>query len=122
MIYLLVEVVTHHQHVEVFVDGVLGVGSSGVGGGGQHVGFTAHSDDVGGVTTSRALRVVCVDRATAEGFDGLFHTSRLIQRVRVNHHLGQRSIVRLLTLQHTDECKEMFITGAILFLTHYTIL
>ena len=98
ILYLLVEVVTHHQHVEVFVDGVLGVGSGGVGGGRQHVGFPTHADDVGGVTPSRALRVVRVDRSTAEGLDGLFHTSRLIQRVRVNHHLRHRPILKLLTL------------------------
>src|SRR4029077_373668 len=41
-----VEVVADHQHVQVLVDSVDRVGHGRIGGGGQHVGFAAQSDDV----------------------------------------------------------------------------
>ena len=48
----------HHQHVQVLVDGVLGEGSRGVGGGREHVLSAAHRDDVGSVASTGALAVV----------------------------------------------------------------
>lgn len=51
--------------------------------------FSAHGDDVWGMTTASALAVVRVDRAALEGGHGAFKAARLVQGVRVDDHLLQ---------------------------------
>ena len=48
---------------------------------------TTDADDVRGVASTGALRVVGVDGASLEGLDRLLAARRLVQRVRVDHHL-----------------------------------
>ena len=80
----LVEVMTHHQHVEVFVHGVLGEGPRRAGGRGKHLLLAADLDDVRRVPTPRALGVVRVDGTSLERLHGLLHAARLVERVGVN--------------------------------------
>ena len=61
-----VEVVAHHQHVEVLVDRVDGVRPRRVGRRRQHVRLAARLDDVGRVAAAGAFGVVGVDRAALE--------------------------------------------------------
>jgi hypothetical protein len=81
------QVMAHHQHVEMLVDGVLRVGPGRVRGGGQHVREARDLDDVRRVAAARALRVEGVDGAAAEGRDGVLDEARFVQRVGVDHHL-----------------------------------
>ncbi len=82
-----VQVVAHHQHVHVFVQRVDGERARRVGGGGQHVGFAHHLENVGCVATAGALAVVGVNGAALEGGDGVFDKARFIECVGVNRHL-----------------------------------
>ena len=82
-----IEVVAHHQHVEVLLQGVARVGARRVGGAGQHVGFAADANDVGGVATAGPFGVEGVDRAAGDGADRVLHEARLIEGVGVDAHL-----------------------------------
>ena len=70
-----VEVVAHHQHVEMFVKRVGGVGAGGVGAAGQDVGQAGDLDDVGGVAATGALGMEGVDGAALERGDRVFDES-----------------------------------------------
>ena len=85
--HLRIEVVADQQHVEVLVDGVLGVRQRRIGGRRQHVRFTGQLQDVGGVTATRALRVERVDRASGDRLDGRLDEAGLVQRIRVQGDL-----------------------------------
>ncbi len=50
-----IEMVADHQHVEMFVNGVDRVRPGGIGGTGQHIRFTANSNDVRRVAAAGAL-------------------------------------------------------------------
>ena len=82
-----VQVVTHHEHVQMLVHGVHGEGHGRVGRGRQAIGLAADPDDVGRVAASRAFRVIGVDGAALERADGFLHEPRLVQRVGVDRHL-----------------------------------
>src|SRR5205823_2535907 len=82
-----VEVVAHHQHVEVFVDGVDGVGPRRVGRTGQYVRQAAQFDDVRGVAATGALGMKGVDVPALEGGDRVLDKARFVQRVAVDRDL-----------------------------------
>ena len=84
---VLVEVVTHHEHVEVLVEGVHRQRSRGVGAAGDDVGLAAHAEDVGGVAAAGALGVVGVDGAPAERRDGVVDVAGFVQGVGVDGDL-----------------------------------
>ncbi len=64
--HLRAQVMADHQHVEVFLDRVHGVGPRGVRGRRNHVRETGDPDDVRGVAAARPFRVIGVDRALAD--------------------------------------------------------
>ena len=68
-----IQVVAHHQHVHVFVQGVDGVGACGVGGGGQHIGLAHHFQNVRCMAATRALGMESVDGAPLECGHRVFH-------------------------------------------------
>src|SRR5262245_66657780 len=76
-----VEVVTHHQHVEVLLQRVHGEGARRVGRGGQHVVEPRYLDDVGGVAAAGTLGVESMDGATLEGGGGVLHEARCVEGV-----------------------------------------
>ena len=82
-----VEVMADHEHVEMLVDRVDGVGPGRVGRGRQHVGQARDLDDVGRVAAAGALGVEGVDGAALEGRDGVLDEARFVQRVGVDRHL-----------------------------------
>ena len=82
-----VEVVAHHQHVEVFGDGVDGKRAGGVGGGGQHVGIHGGLDDVGCVAAARAFGVEGVDDAAVNRLHGVFEKTAFVEGVGVDGDL-----------------------------------
>ncbi len=82
-----VQVVAHHQHVQVFVDGVHGVGPCRVGGRRQHVILGAGGDDVRCVAAAGAFGVVGMDAAPLERGQGVFHKAGFVQGVGVDRHL-----------------------------------
>ena len=83
-----VEVVAHHQHIEVLVDGVDGKRARGVGGGGQHIGIHGCFDDVGRMAAARAFGVEGVNHAAGNGGHGVFEKTALIERVGVDGYLN----------------------------------
>src|SRR5690554_1810769 len=82
-----VQVVTHHQHVQVFIDGVHGVGPCRVGGRRQYIIFGAGGNDVRGVAAAGAFGVEGVNAAAFEGGQGVFHKAGFVQGVGVDGHL-----------------------------------
>ena len=82
-----IEMVAHHQHVEMLVDGVLGERPRRIGRGRQHVLQAGDLDDVGRVAAAGAFGVKGMDGAALEGFDGVLDEARLVERVAVDHHL-----------------------------------
>src|SRR5207244_10849000 len=82
-----VEVVAHHQHVQVLVDGVDRVGPRRVGRGRQHVWQPAQFDDVGGMPAAGAFGVEGVDVAPFEGGDRVLDKAGFVERVAVDRDL-----------------------------------
>ena len=66
-----IEMMAHHQHVEMLVDGVEGKRPGRIGRGRQHIGKPRHLHDVGRVSAAGAFGVECVDGAALEGADGV---------------------------------------------------
>ena len=79
---------THHQHVDVFVQSVDGVGTRRVGGGGQYVGLAHHFQNIGCMATASAFGVEGVNGAAFEGCYGVFHKTRFVQSVGVDGNLN----------------------------------
>ncbi|MDT4835700.1 hypothetical protein FQZ97_693740 [compost metagenome] len=82
-----VQVVAHHQHVNVLVERVDRVGHGRVGGAGQEVGLAHHAQDVGRVTASGTLGMERAEAAALGGRDGVLHEARFIERVAVDGDL-----------------------------------
>ena len=82
-----IEMVAHHQHIEMLVDGVAGVGPRRIGRRRQHVLQPRHLDDVGRVAAAGAFGVEGVDGAALERLDGVFDEAGFVERVGVDHHL-----------------------------------
>jgi hypothetical protein len=82
-----VEVMAHHQHVEVLVDRVDGVRARRVGRRRQHVRLAARPDDVGRMAAARALGVVRVDRAAADRVERRLDEAGFVQRVSMDRDL-----------------------------------
>mmetsp|Transcript_32922 Transcript_32922/g.86977 ORF Transcript_32922/g.86977 Transcript_32922/m.86977 type:complete len:576 (+) Transcript_32922:30-1757(+) len=81
---VLVQVVAHHQHVQVLVDGVDRERPRGIRGRRDDVGEAADLDDVGGVAAAGALRVVGVDGAALHRRNGVVDEAGLVDGVRVD--------------------------------------
>jgi hypothetical protein len=77
-----------HEHVEMLVHGVHGIGPRRVRGGRQHVLCAASLDDVGRVAAARAFGVIRVDRAILEGGDGVLDKAGFVQGVGMNRDLN----------------------------------
>ena len=81
------QVMTDHEHVEVFVNGIHGKRHAWIGGGRQDVRFPADADNVGGMAASRSFGMKGMNRASAECANAVVYKARLVQRVRVNGDL-----------------------------------
>ncbi len=82
-----VQMVAHHQHIEVLVQRVDGERPRRVGRRGQHVGLAAHADDVRRMAAARPLGVIRVDGAALERGDGRLDEARFVERVGVDGDL-----------------------------------
>ncbi len=82
-----VEVVAHHRHVEVLVEGVHRVGIGGIGRGRQAVRDAGDANDVGRMAAAGSFRVIHVDRAPGDGGEGILDEAGLVERVGVELHL-----------------------------------
>ena len=77
----------HHQHVEMLVDGVLGIGPRRIGRRRQHVLQSGDLDDVRRVAAAGAFGVEGVNGAALERLDGVLDEAGFVERVGVDHHL-----------------------------------
>ena len=82
-----VEVVADHQHVEMFFERVHGERTSRVCRGWQNKVLATDADDVGGMAAACAFGVEGVDGPALHRGYGIFHETRLVQRIGVDHHL-----------------------------------
>ena len=82
-----VEVMAHHQHVEVLVQRVDREGPRRVRRARQHVRLAADLDDVRRVSTARPFGVIRVNRPPLERRDRVVHVAGLVQRVGVDRDL-----------------------------------
>ena len=82
-----IEMMAHHQHVEMLVDGVAGERPRRIGRGRQHVLQAGDLDDVRRVAAAGALGVEGVDGAALERRDGVLDEAEFVERVGMDHHL-----------------------------------
>ena len=82
-----IEMMAHHEHIQMFIYGVDGVGPRRVRRRRQDIGLSARLDDVRCVAAPRTLGVVGVDRAPLHRGQRLLDETGLVERVRVNRHL-----------------------------------
>ena len=82
-----IEMVAHHQHVEMLVDSIFREWARRIGGGGQHILQARDLDDVRRMATAGAFGMKCVDGSAFEGLDCVFDETAFVQRVGVNHDL-----------------------------------
>ena len=97
-----IEVMAHHQHVQVLIDGVDRIRPRRIGRRWQHVGLAAGLDDVGCVAAARAFGVIGMDRPATNRLERRFDEARLVQRVGVNCHLHIHAIG---DLQRRIDCR-----------------
>ena len=83
-----VEMVAHHQHIEMFVQRVLGEGAGGVGAGGQHIVQARHRDNIRRMAAARPFGVEGMNGAALEGADGVLNKAGFVQCVGMDHHLN----------------------------------
>jgi hypothetical protein len=84
--YARVQMVTHHEHVEMLVERVNGKRPGRIGRARQHVRFLYNLDNVGGMTTSRPFRVVRVDGPPLHSGNAVVDVTAFVERIRVNGH------------------------------------
>ena len=89
---VLVEVMAHHQHVQMLVERVHRKRTRRVRGAREHVRFAADPDDVGRVPAAGALGVIRVDRSSLERGDRIIHVAGFVQRVGVDRHLHVETV------------------------------
>jgi hypothetical protein len=82
-----VEVMAHHEHVEMLVERVDRERPRRVGRRRQHVLEASHLHDVRRMPSAGALGVEGMNGATLEGSDGILDKAAFVQRVGVDHHL-----------------------------------
>jgi hypothetical protein len=92
MVSLRIQVVADHQHVHMLIERVVGEGHGRVGRAGQKVGLAHHLQDVGRVAAACAFGVKGAQPPPPRGFDGVFHITRFIERVRMQGHLDVRFV------------------------------
>ena len=73
-----IQVVTDHQHVEMFIRGVDRIGSRRVGGRRQYIGFTAGLDDVRSMSTTGTFGVIGVNGPALHCRQGVLDETRFI--------------------------------------------
>mmetsp|Transcript_16537 Transcript_16537/g.24247 ORF Transcript_16537/g.24247 Transcript_16537/m.24247 type:complete len:227 (-) Transcript_16537:16-696(-) len=56
-----IQMMTHHEHIQMLIHGIPRVWTGGVGAAGQHVGFPRHTNDIGCVSSTGSLGVIRVD-------------------------------------------------------------
>ena len=86
-----IEMVAHHQHVEMLVDGVAGERPRRVGGGRQHVLQAGDLDDIRRVAAAGAFGVEGVDGAALEGLHGILDEAGLVRACPNAASPGRRS-------------------------------
>jgi hypothetical protein len=82
-----VQVMTHHRHVEVFVEGVHRVGIGRIGRGRQAIRDAGDTDDVGRVAAASAFGVIHVNGAAANGGERILDKAGFVERIGVQLHL-----------------------------------
>ncbi|CFR37432.1 Uncharacterised protein [Mycobacterium tuberculosis] len=82
-----VEVVAHHQHVEMLVKGVHRMRAGRIGRAGQYIRLRRDGNDVRCVPAAGALGVVGVNRTSGDRADGVLDESGLIESVGVQRNL-----------------------------------
>ena len=87
---ILIEMMADHQHVEMLIERVDGVGPRGIGGTGQHVRLAADADDVRRVAAARAFGVIGVNRAALERGDRCLRQSRIRSACRCESSPARR--------------------------------
>ena len=90
-----IEMVAHHDHVEMFVESVAGVGIGRVGRRRQAVGFAGDADDIWRMAAASALGVVHMNSAAFDCGQRVFEESAFVQRVGMQldleiHFIGNR--------------------------------
>ena len=94
-----IEVVANHQHVEMLVDSVDGIGQRRICGGGQNIRMRAGGDDIRRMAAARAFGVKGMNGAIANCRQRIFNETGLIERIAVQRDLdvhlvghGQRAV------------------------------
>ena len=76
-----------HQHVDVFIQCVDGVGASRVGRRGQHIGFAHYFQNIRCVSATSTFGMECVDGAAFECSYRVLNKTRFVQGVGMNSYL-----------------------------------
>ena len=87
-----VQVVAHHQHVQVLVERVDGKRARRIGRRGQHVRLPHGGDDVGRMAAARSFRVKRVDGAVLEGGQRMLEKAPFVEGVAVQRHLDIHAV------------------------------
>ena len=82
-----VQMMAHHQHIEMFVDRVDRKRPGGIGRRRQNIGLAAEFYNVRCMAAASAFGVEGVNGAALEGSDGILDKAGFVQRVRVDRHL-----------------------------------
>jgi len=84
---LRIQVMAHHQHVEMLGDGIHSERARGISGRGQNVREPGDLDDVGSVAATRAFGVIGVNGPAGDGRDGIVYETRFVQCIGVDRYL-----------------------------------
>ena len=89
---------TDHQHVQMFVYGIDGVRTSGIGRRGEHVAEGSRLDDIRRVPAACTFGVIGVNRTTTDCSNSVFNKARLIKCIGVYGYLNVKVLPRRLSM------------------------
>ncbi len=99
-----VEMVAHHQHVEMFIDGIHSVRACRISRRGQHIRQPTGSDNIWCVTATRTFGVIGVNGTITNRRQCVFDKATFIQGIGVNGNLGVGLFCHIQTVINRRGC------------------
>mmetsp|Transcript_24303 Transcript_24303/g.37461 ORF Transcript_24303/g.37461 Transcript_24303/m.37461 type:complete len:405 (+) Transcript_24303:486-1700(+) len=84
----LIQMMTHHEHIQMLIDGIGSIRPRRIGTARDHIHRTTHPNDIRRMSTSRTLTVVGMNRSILHGCQTSLTARAFVERIGMNRHLN----------------------------------
>mmetsp|Transcript_16530 Transcript_16530/g.24402 ORF Transcript_16530/g.24402 Transcript_16530/m.24402 type:complete len:321 (-) Transcript_16530:353-1315(-) len=84
----LIQMMTHHKHIQMLIDGIGSVRPRWIRTARNHIHRTTHSNNIRGMSTTRTLTVVGMNRSILHSGQTSFTARAFVERISMNRHLN----------------------------------